>query len=88
MWRSQEEVGLSENQGMSSSPRMVEAEIGGQNLWIGFVCPGKAKKKKLQITNHTQRDTHIQILCDYLLSFINILAKQISALLQKKDQIK
>lgn len=44
MWRSQAEVGLSGNQGKSSSPRMEEAEIRGQNSWTEFVYPGEEKR--------------------------------------------
>lgn len=44
MWRSQAEAGLSGNQDKSSSPRMEEAEIRGQNSWTEFVYPGEEKR--------------------------------------------
>lgn len=44
MWRFQEEVGLSENQGTSSNPTTEEAATMGQNSWIEFVSPGEEKR--------------------------------------------
>lgn len=81
MWHSQGEVELSENQGMSSSPRIVEAGIMGQNLWIVFVYPEKIKRIDTDYKLHTQVHTYSTSV--WLLSSINILVKHISALIQK-----